>query len=54
MGALSEFGKLGLVCIGDNPQQARFLYNKTVQVLDTESKRLHGERQARLQEPSDA
>ncbi|MCB9746188.1 MAG: carboxylate-amine ligase [Alphaproteobacteria bacterium] len=37
MGALSEFGKLGVLCIGDNPQQARFLYNKTVGVLDQET-----------------
>ncbi|MCB9760886.1 MAG: carboxylate-amine ligase [Alphaproteobacteria bacterium] len=37
IGALSEFGKLGLVCIGDNPQQAMFLYNKTVGVLDREA-----------------
>lgn len=44
MGALSEFGKLGLVCIGDNPQQARFLYKKTVGVLDQESRALHGGR----------
>jgi hypothetical protein len=34
IGALSEFGKLGLVCIGDNPQQAEFLYRKTRGVLD--------------------
>lgn len=44
MGALSEFGKLGIVCIGDNPQQARFLYNKTVGVLDSEAQRHHGDR----------
>jgi hypothetical protein len=37
MGALSEFGKLGIVCIGDNPQQASFLYRKTVGVLDQET-----------------
>jgi len=37
IGALSEFGKLGLVAIGDNPQQARFLYKKTLQVLDQET-----------------
>lgn len=37
MGALSEFGKLGLVCIGDNQQQARFLYKRTTQVLDEET-----------------
>ncbi|RME27603.1 MAG: carboxylate-amine ligase [Deltaproteobacteria bacterium] len=37
MGALSEFGKLGVVCIGDNLQQARFLYKRTTQVLDEET-----------------
>ena len=37
IGALSEFGKVGVVSIGDNPQQARFLYNKTLQVLDEET-----------------
>ena len=37
MGALSEFGKLGVVCIGDNPQMARFLYKKTVGVLNQET-----------------
>ena len=37
MGALSEFGKLGVVCIGDNLQQAQFLYKKTVAVLDQET-----------------
>lgn len=36
LGALSEFGKLGVVCIGDNLQQARFLYKRTVSVLDRE------------------
>ena len=36
MGALSEYGKLGMVCIGDNLQQARFLYNKTEEVLNRE------------------
>jgi hypothetical protein len=35
MGALSEFGKLGMVCIGDNLQQSRFLYRKAVSVLDS-------------------
>ncbi len=34
IGALSEFGKLGLVAIGDHPQQARFLHEQTLQVLD--------------------
>ncbi len=37
IGALSEFGKLGIVCIGDNPQQCQFLYRKTVGVLDQET-----------------
>jgi hypothetical protein len=37
IGALSEFGKLGLVSIGDNPQQAKFLYNQALQVLDEET-----------------
>jgi hypothetical protein len=37
MGALSEFGKLGLTSIGDSPQQAEDLYNKVVNVLDEET-----------------
>jgi len=37
IGALSEFGKLGLVAIGDNIQQAQFLYRQTLQVLDEET-----------------
>lgn len=37
IGALSQFGKLGVVAIGDNPQQANFLYEQTVQVLDEET-----------------
>ncbi len=38
MGALSEFGKFGIVCIGDNPQQAQFLYRKAVSVIDNETR----------------
>lgn len=34
IGALSQYGKIGIVAIGDNPLQARFLYKQTVQVLD--------------------
>ncbi|MFT6158796.1 MAG: hypothetical protein ACJATT_001540 [Myxococcota bacterium] len=34
IGALSQFGKVGIVAIGDNPQQAKFLYKQTLQVLD--------------------
>ncbi len=37
VGALSEFGKLGMVCIGDNLQQAQFLYRQTRSVLDQET-----------------
>jgi hypothetical protein len=37
IGALSEFGKIGVVAIGDNPKQAWFLYQQTLQVLDEES-----------------
>lgn len=37
IGALSEFGKIGVVAIGDNPKQARFLYEQTLQVLDEET-----------------
>lgn len=37
MGALSEFGKLGLVCIGDSPEKARELYDKTVAALAQET-----------------
>jgi hypothetical protein len=37
LGALSEFGKLGMVCIGDNIQQATYLYNKSKKLLDQET-----------------
>jgi hypothetical protein len=36
VGALSEFGKLGLVCIGSSAQRAKGLYDKALQVLDHE------------------
>ncbi|MFB2879274.1 peptide ligase PGM1-related protein [Floridanema aerugineum] len=38
MGCLSEFGKLGLTCIGNSPQQAKDIYHKVVKVLDEETK----------------
>jgi hypothetical protein len=38
MGALSEFGKLGLTSIGDSLQQAEDSYNQVVNVLDEETK----------------
>jgi hypothetical protein len=36
IGALSEFGKLGVLCIGRTPARARSLYEETVRVLDLE------------------
>ncbi len=36
IGALSEFGKLGVVCIGDRPMRARLLYKEAVNVLNRE------------------
>jgi len=37
VGALSEYGKLGVVCIADNPISARTLYDDTVEVLNFEA-----------------
>ena len=34
IGALSEFGKLGVMCVGETPAQADALYQRTVQALD--------------------
>lgn len=34
LGALSQYGKLGAVCIGTSPEQARGLFEKTKNVLD--------------------
>ncbi|MFN8355642.1 MAG: peptide ligase PGM1-related protein [Spirosomataceae bacterium] len=34
MGALSEFGKIGVVCIGKTPERATEIYQKTVRLLD--------------------
>ena len=34
IGALSEFGKLGVVCVGMSPQHAEGLYQRTVDILD--------------------
>ena len=36
VGALSEFGKLGRVCIGNSPERAKEFYDKVLQVLDHE------------------
>lgn len=37
IGALSEFGKLGLVCIADSPAAAKQLFDDSVAVLDEEA-----------------
>jgi len=39
IGALSEFGKLGTVCIGDSRESSRQLYHDTVAILDREARR---------------
>ncbi len=36
IGALSEFGKLGTVCVGGNHEEAQRLYLETVDILDRE------------------
>lgn len=36
IGALSEFGKLGVVCIGSSPERAKEFYDNTIRVLDFE------------------
>lgn len=39
IGALSEYGKLGTVCIGDSHASAERFYRNTVAVLDRETRR---------------
>jgi hypothetical protein len=39
IGALSQYGKLGVVCIGDAPQRAEAFYRKTLQVLNKVTKK---------------
>ena len=36
IGALSQFGKLGVVCIGSSPERAKYFYYETVKVLNAE------------------
>ena len=36
IGAISQFGKLGLVCIGNTVEEAKEYYTKTIQALDQE------------------
>ncbi|MCW3091958.1 MAG: hypothetical protein JWP81_3027 [Ferruginibacter sp.] len=37
IGALSQYGKMGIVCIGASPEEAYSLYEKTIEVLDAET-----------------
>lgn len=37
IGALSQFGKVGVLCIGDSPGRARALYDETIRVLNLET-----------------
>lgn len=39
IGALSEFGKLGMVCVGNSHEEAERFRSETVDVLDLESRR---------------
>lgn len=34
IGALSEFGKIGVTCVGDSPEEAEELYQRTLDILD--------------------
>jgi PGM1 C-terminal domain len=38
IGALSQYGKLGILCIGATPEVTTELYNKTVRILNKEKK----------------
>ncbi|MHA4843964.1 peptide ligase PGM1-related protein [Flavitalea antarctica] len=38
IGALSQYGKLGVVCVGSTPERAREFYTKIIEVLDNECK----------------
>jgi PGM1 C-terminal domain len=39
IGALSEFGKLGVLCVADSEEAAKALYERTIAVLDREGQR---------------
>ncbi|MDJ0534903.1 MAG: peptide ligase PGM1-related protein [Xenococcaceae cyanobacterium MO_207.B15] len=41
MGALSEFGKLGVTSIGDSREEAQEIYNRVEQILDRETQLIH-------------
>lgn len=37
IGALSQYGKIGMTCIGNSPEQANELFRRTVAILDLET-----------------
>jgi len=37
IGALSQYGKIGMTCIGNSPEQANELFRRTVAILDNET-----------------
>ena len=37
VGALSQYGKLGMTCIGNSPEEAQRLFDRAVEVLDEEA-----------------
>ncbi|GAO41902.1 peptide ligase PGM1-related protein [Flavihumibacter petaseus] len=41
IGALSQFGKLGVICIGKTAERARQFYDQIIAVLDKEGKKMH-------------
>ena len=40
IGALSQFGKLGVICIGSSAERAKMFYERIVSVLDKEGKQM--------------
>jgi hypothetical protein len=36
LGAASEYGKMGLVCVGSSPERAKAFYVKTIDILNQE------------------
>jgi hypothetical protein len=47
IGALSQFGKLGVICIGNSEQEAMDLYKRTREVLDNETGELKTDEERR-------
>jgi len=44
IGALSQYGKLGMTCIGNSPAEAQDIFRRTVEALDSEAESdTHGE-----------